>query len=648
MNKESLLFLFMTAFLLFANTTSYAVDSTGTIKKLDTLYLNALQNYYDGKYDSSLIKTRTGIKISDDKNIEDNRFNSLKWRIERERKYTDIFDFLLSNITEYSKISTSVIMILPIYLIFLLTRKIYTKRKEKKKKFLIPKIGDEDAIKIKDLPLLYLIKWNERNSINRSNLFLVDAVNNASETTYKFLEKNVDLNTDILSDAGSLKIGSIIKLLKLIPNWFKAYHPKVIAEEIEFGNKKGIYLMYYKQNNLVNKIVDYYEKNDSEEKIKEITESMGFKMYCYIANKSNTEEAEAMDDIRKGLAMLEKNQSGKKNTNTQYSYLEEAHRLFVSARCKCPHIAIASLYEGIVLDLLERHEEAIHIFSIIQNTEIDSAFCRKDNTEKLKEINELKEKAAYSEAISRLRRFSHTEYDRIENILNKLTVREPEMNPSRLELFAEAARANLEANKIIFWQEILCKKNKTNDETELSERKNLCKHDVEAWTKNVKKICNKLSKIASGVNCSAYNEEFIRQLKWAVNNALGNASLNYAIYFVIGYPDRLFNDEKVKKESRPFIDEALARFEENEFFIGTGVETATNIATAMLFLGNYDRCRAYCNTAQEINDMFEYAYLREAESYDFEKNTAGVKKVFMKFFNEPKIKEFIELKNKYS
>ena len=104
--------------------------------------------------------------------------------------------------------------------------------------------------------------------------------------------------------------------------------------------------------------------------------------------------------------------------------MQAAYETFRSVIGEKPTDDEASLYEGVALDLLERHDEAISRFSYLAKNANEPA---------------LKEKAKYNEAVSRFRKYMLEELKQALRELEEITGSKPsetDLTNSPVEAFA--------------------------------------------------------------------------------------------------------------------------------------------------------------------------------------------------------------------
>ncbi len=285
------------------------------------------------------------------------------------------------------------------------------------------------------------------------------------------------------------------------------------------------------------------------------------------------------------------------------------------------------------LDLLERHDEAISRFRYLAKNAGDSA---------------LREKAKYNEAVSRFRKYTLEELEQALRELEEITGSKPsedDLTNSPVKAFAYAARANAIAHKFIFWQ-IIFYEQTTDDPLELAERKKKFKPDAQKWLGEIDKMTASLDNVYTNANDSeSWDPLSRRQLKWAIQNARGNAYLNCAREFC----KPLGTESKEEAEFRSgLLAKALSCFEQCEVLLPAGVETLTNLATTLLTVSKREEARSYCERAITLNPNYEYAYYRLAQSWkDDNRKDETIKVTAARFPKAPRIPGFKELYHRY-
>jgi tetratricopeptide (TPR) repeat protein len=356
-------------------------------------------------------------------------------------------------------------------------------------------------------------------------------------------------------------------------------------------------------------------------------------------------DAEEANKFRLGLKRLRQYLAYGKNSEE----LKKAYEIFRSVRDNMPSFEIAYLYEGIALDLLERHDEAITLFQYLKEHTLDK---------------DLKEKAHYNEAVSRFRKYEAEELKNSIDLFDQLIVKvTAEFLKSPIKTFSLAGKANAVAHRPIFWQNIIFGDfiSFKKDKEEFEKRKKEAKPIVERWQEEVLSAVDELLKISDEtVNYpEIWSDSIKKQLQWTICNAKGNIYLNIAAkFFVLPHISNSKENGKedkidLEKEREKYLKTALSEFNQCQMLLNPGVETLTNIATVNLNLSNYNETRDYCQRAIELNPDYEYAYYRLAQSWEKEKEEKQEEKekkvieVLDSFKGELKIPGFVELYNKY-
>jgi len=277
----------------------------------------------------------------------------------------------------------------------------------------------------------------------------------------------------------------------------------------------------------------------------------------------------------------------------------------------------------------------------------------------------LQKKAKYNEAVSRFRKYTAEDHNLAIKELDELIegAKSPqELAATPLKAFAYAAKANAIAHRFLFWQTLLGH-SYTKDQSELAKRKEKAHGTIEAWLKEVDGMIAALEQVyeeaknclkpedprkkdrteQDGTDNDRWDALTCRQLCWAIKNAQGNAYLNC----VIGFYKPPDAGPAPVQPHRERLDKALAAFRECEVLLPAGVETLTNLATALLSLSKREEARSYAERAIALNPNYEYAYYRLAQSWDEENRKDDAVKVLNRFPRAPQIPGFKELFNRY-
>jgi len=254
------------------------------------------------------------------------------------------------------------------------------------------------------------------------------------------------------------------------------------------------------------------------EDIQSAAQSASYKIFYLISEKSNVlSHAEAANSLREGL-----NQLWQHVTTQDPDKLEEAYDAFRAARTERVDFYEAYLYEGIALDLLSQHDEAIKRFEYLENEERlrDRSLC---------------EKAIYNKAISLFRKYQPAATKEAQITLERLIDSiEESYEESQIKAMALAAKASVIAQEPMYAKE----PQRDGDNTGAS------------FIEDVSKIKNELDSILKTVkNQKKWDRGTELQLEWAINNAWGSVHLYSAIY-TCGTPnsDRTEEQENRRRE----------------------------------------------------------------------------------------------------
>lgn len=365
-------------------------------------------------------------------------------------------------------------------------------------------------------------------------------------------------------------------------------------------------------------------------------EAASFKMYYLIATNTNVSEAESANTLRGGMSLLREYLLGRGPEK-----LTAAYEAFRDAHVESQTLDEAYLYEGIALDLLERHDDAIRTFQYL--AEPSNGFSE-----------DLRKKARYNEAVSLFRKYTRADLERAIRILDELVEHGP--NPtvdalaaSPVRALAYAAKANAIAHKTIFWQEYFYPSSEKDDQQMILRRKIDSGPAVRTWFEDAEHIANILVQVHTRVAAinQVWDEVTRRQLKWAIDNARGNTFLNFAKSF-LQQPHVVGQNEE--EQRREYLDQAFRAFRNSEMILTPGVETLTNLGTVLIELSRQVEARSYLERVIKLNPQYEYAYYRLAESWEKENKKDMVLETLKAFakVKAPGIRSFKALYEKYS
>ncbi len=135
---------------------------------------------------------------------------------------------------------------------------------------------------------------------------------------------------------------------------------------------------------------------ESEKGIRRVSEEVAYKMLYALARGGDVAQAESANELRGGLEDLSAYLSASipKEGPSAWRRLEQAREIFEGVRKTHPEMLEAHIFEGIALDLLERHEDAAAHFDHVER----ETAHRTSN-----DMQDLHWKAIYNGAVSYLR-----------------------------------------------------------------------------------------------------------------------------------------------------------------------------------------------------------------------------------------------------
>jgi tetratricopeptide (TPR) repeat protein len=505
----------------------------------------------------------------------------------------------------------------------------------RQRKWLIVGIDDSTSLGVGELIIDSLSRFRERRRPASTGLIELEALQLPSVPEFDFPQQEIDFipALDSLPQIGSVKPGAVVKVFNAVRKWMNAKRPQIGGMAVVSDGQVIVRLTRRSTDGRLNTITASHKIVAGIDAGAIAAEAASFKMYYLIAKKeSSIADSEAAGRLRKGLDQLRLYISGGES-----QALQEAYDTFQNIRNESPSFDEAYLYEGITLDLMERHEEAISIFHYLVQHVSDA---------------KLKEKALYNKAISLFRKYNYEELGKAIEILENLarsSKSQQEFAASPIKALALAAQANVIAHKSIFWQLILFNGNESREESVIIERKKQKKETVDKWVKEVEKIADELEKAYEQVTADdkIWDDMTRWQLKWAFQSARGNAYLNYAMNFLT--PPHIHDTQELKLR-KEYLEKAHFAFQECGVLLPSGVETLTNLATVLMELSRTADARRYAKRAIDLNPHYEYAYYRLAQCWEKDNRIDQVVQVLKSFvkIKDPSISRFKEVYCKYS
>ena len=415
-----------------------------------------------------------------------------------------------------------------------------------------------------------------------------------------------------------VNVGAAAGVLRSLGNWWKA-SDNVISGEAFIGSNKQLTVRLTARRTTGKPItVEAFASCDESGAARLVVEGATFRMLYAIEHDGDVEGAEGADQLREGLVKLRTYVNGGDSAHDPFEGLRASVEAFAGVRAMWPGLLEAHLYEGIALDLLELHTEAIEHFKYVQENSDDP---------------KLKQKALYSEAVAHLRSLYRPKgISRCIELVDKLV---GPGGPDTLKMallsdpikgLALGLKADAIAHRPIHWKELGCP---------LEE---LIKQSFREVTQ-ITDLLDEISKTIRGNTATIWDRQTFRQLDWSVQNALGDLNLNCAASLH-------FSDSA--KDSSQYIPDALKALNRCAVLLPPGVETLSNLGTAYLVSEDTQEARRYLNKVIQLNRYYEYAYYRLAQTWEHDKRPEKVAAVLNKFPGPPQIPEFIEFFGKYN
>ena len=505
-----------------------------------------------------------------------------------------------------------------------------------RRSWLVAAIDDKTGLGFADLVLAGLHRWRVEETPTSGGLLRLGTLQLQTVPQFRQEAPKVDFASAVaaLPQVGGVAPAALMKLLEVLPSWFNSGRPAIAGSAAIFDGQVIVRLTCKSRVGKIQTVSAIAAKEAASCAV--VAYEVSFKMYYLIANDSTVAEADAADRMRLGLQHLKSYL-----LTGQASALDDAREVFASVHAQQPTFDEALLYEGIALDLQEKHEDAEARFQHLANTA----------------RGELRDKARYNQAISKFRRYRPEQLEESIKVLDKLigdaglkglenSLRLKRLASSPIKTLSLAAKANAIAHRPIFWQGLLFGGKREKDPDEVLKRKNAKRSEIEAWVSEVEQITDELSQVYDLVSAEVREQEArrpgsgrswwdryrrrlfgrrsaekwdpmtIRQLQWAIENARGNVYLNSANNFYVepylpgaGEPDL----------RKSYLEKAQVAFQHSEMLLPPGVETLTNLATTCLSLEKASRAREYLQRAIKLNKTYEYAYYRLAQAWDNDK-----------------------------
>jgi len=435
---------------------------------------------------------------------------------------------------------------------------------------------------------------------------------------------------------GAVDVGALVKFFQGLLPWFKSDLSRVSGSAfmIQGGTPKVfVRLTGQGPDGNTRTVAAGVEVSANTDAARAAAERAAFKMYYLIAMpKADEAAANAAESLRDGLADLQSYIDGQDATK-----LAQALVKFEAVRTSFRGLWDAYLYEGVTLDLLERHDDAILRFDYVERNAKDAV---------------LKQKAKYNLAVAHMRKYRPDDLQKACELFDELGQDPINVLQDPIKALARAGKANALSHYLIFWDSILHHRRATDDHERL-ERKVQGWDAVNGWMTQVDGIARDIDSYLRTIDdavggqnaASAWDDQARRQLEWAKLNAMGNCHLNFATGFCEPpWPPSLCDAQARQKQE---LQVALDCFRRSEMVLRPGVETLTNVATTYIYMGRCGDARNYLNQAIRFNPSYEYAYYRMAQSWDRENRPLKAVDVLTQYKAPARIMEFKALFQKY-
>jgi tetratricopeptide (TPR) repeat protein len=316
-------------------------------------------------------------------------------------------------------------------------------------------------------------------------------------------------------------------------------------------------------------------------------------------------------------------------------YLKRAIACFESARRSDPSYIDAYVYEGVASDLMEDHQAAIERFEYARELIVERLKGRAEDDKDRQEWERQLKAVKYNEAVAHLRNLYPVEGIRKSiAVLDELLGAAPDAKSDPVIALALAAKADAIACWNLHPEEFFESKIFPALFDELSEGLDVSfgteeagahgsggvgsmqyKIVVDETVRQVTQITNKLFQALTELKVSrstAWDERAILQFEWSIANALGDLYL-YA-YETWVRRGRLPKVPPVDN----YLNLAIKNLNKCAFLFPPGVEILSNLGTLYLFRqekGDLDKARGFLEEVIKLNQNYEYAYYRFAQTY---------------------------------
>lgn len=435
---------------------------------------------------------------------------------------------------------------------------------------------------------------------------------------------------------GAVDVGTLVKFFQGLLQWFKSDLPRVSGSAFLIQTATPqvfVRLTGRGPDGNTRTVAAGVNVAAGTDAARAAAERAAFKMYYLIAMpKADETAANGADSLRDGLGCLQSYVDGQDATK-----LTQALDKFQAVRTSLRDLWDAYLYEGVTLDLLERHDDAILRFDYVERNSKDPV---------------LRRKAKYNRAVAHMRTYRPEDLTKAYELFGELSAGHGDVLRDPIKALAKVGKANARSHHLIFWDFLLNGRWAADDQERLA-WKVRDKSRIEGWMAEIDQIARDIDVFSETIDAavgepgvaSAWDQQARRQLEWGKLNAVGNGHLNFATGFCEPPWQPSLGDARALQNQH--LQFALECFRQSEMVLQPGVETLANVATTYIYLGRYGAARNYLNQAIRINPSYEYAYYRMAMSWDRENRPLKAVDVLTQYKNPVRIMEFKDLFQKY-
>jgi tetratricopeptide (TPR) repeat protein len=482
---------------------------------------------------------------------------------------------------------------------------------------------DRTELGLQDYVWEQLRRCNTQSSegVTAGLLFLERVVVLAPSVEFREDSAGVDLAqiVESLPSVGGVELSRLAKSSGFIKTWWYRPIPSLSGSAFIADECVHVRLTKQQDGDRVSVFATEQIAGNRLEAARSAAQEVSFKMYYMLTRECLPPEAETANKLRDGVEALSRYISARSSED-----LKKAVGLLMEARCENPTSMKAHLYEGIALDLSEKHDEAIEHFGFVREQSADA---------------QLKQKALYNEAVSHFRKYVLEEFDEAASLFREIVGNSdvPSADNTPIQALAWAGIANTKAHRLMFWGETRNSQPVQTD-SEILEQKKSRVRLVQKCIAQVQAIVRRLRKVNTRGN--SWDDLARQQLEWAIENASGNMYLNAAKDFLC--PPRLEPDWGERRQQQ-YLEKAVKHFHKCELLLPPGVETLTNLATASLYQGKRAAAREYARRAIALNPDYEYAYYRLAQAWKDDACREKVVETLRSFGKTPRISGFQKL-----